>query len=388
MTKAENFYYPNGVPRNKLGLDDAEVLSMIERDMSVYRLEQIRAGEAPEATRGNFDLEHLKAIHQHTMQDTYEWAGVTRNETMTIEGREFKAAPLLWKEGSQQPFTPSDEVNASLNRTFAELQEKSHLQGLTREDFSREGAKTFSEINQAHPFMEGNGRTQREFMRQLGEQAGYPLNFDLVEKERMNQVSEQARIGDRAGLEQVFQEITPQDVPQVQHENTLKDLSREDFTRQAAQELTRTVKADDLTPEQVRQAAADLGERAERPLNLEVITEERWRHDTALAQQDYPEGFERMFQETSDPQSAKLLQRAIENLEQRDVDTSQLYLTVARPGQGYSGHLEFKTSRVGVVVNAEGQHLATPSSSLKGMSEGPVKFTAQEPTKMQQHLDY
>lgn len=36
----------------------------------------------------------------------------------------------------------------------------------------------------------------------------------------------------------------------------------------------------------------------------------------------------------------------------------------------------------------QGRHLATASRSLKGMSEGPVNFTAQEPAKVQHQMDY
>lgn len=209
MTRADVFYYDNGVPRNRLGLDDAEALSRIERDLTSWRMLEIREGAAPEATRGQFDLAHLKAIHEHTFQDLYDWAGVTRAEPMVIEGQDFQAAPLLFKgEESQIPFLPSPQVNDALTRTFEELREDHYLQGLPREEFADRAAKVFSEINAAHAFMEGNGRTQREFMLQLAEQAGHPLNFDVVSGYRMGVVSEEARLGDLSGMQRMFQEIS------------------------------------------------------------------------------------------------------------------------------------------------------------------------------------
>lgn len=209
MSDPNFFYYPNGVPRNHLGLDNAEVLALIERDYTSTRLEEIRSGEAPEATRGNFDLEHLKAIHQHSFQDVYEWAGVTRSEPMVIGGNTFEAAPLLYKgEESQIPFVLSHQVNASLERTFEQLQQDDYLQGIPREEFADKAAQVFSDINAAHAFMEGNGRTQREFMEQLGQQAGHPLNFEVVSGYRMEEVCEQARLGEMEGMRRMFQEIT------------------------------------------------------------------------------------------------------------------------------------------------------------------------------------
>ncbi|CAM4065334.1 hypothetical protein [Deinococcus frigens] len=98
-----------------------------------------------------------------------------------------------------------------------------------------------------------------------------------------------------------------------------------------------------------------------------------------------------MFQETGDPASSKLLQKAAENLEQRGQDPDKLYLTVAQSGQQHEGQLEFKTSRVCVVADDQGRHLATPASSLKGVAvsdEDRVKFTASEPPRIQRQLDY
>lgn len=209
MTRAELFYYPNGTPRNHLGLDDAEVLGLIERDFTFARLEEIRNGEAPEAAPGTFDLAHLKAIHRHMFQDIYEWAGVTRAEPMVIEGQNFEAAPLLFKgQESEVPFVPTPQVTGVLNQTFDGLRETNFLQGLSREEFADRAAQVFSEINAAHAFMEGNGRTQREFMLQLAEQAGHPLNFDVVSGYRMGVVSEEARLGDLTGMQRMFQEIS------------------------------------------------------------------------------------------------------------------------------------------------------------------------------------
>jgi cell filamentation protein len=172
---------------------------------------EIRNGTAPEATRsGAFDLEHLKAIHQHTFQDIYEWAGTTRAQPMSIEGEQVRAAPLIHKDDKRPPvpFVPSPRVDRSLNATFAQLREQSYLQELPRAEFADRAAVLFNQINQAHPFMEGNGRTQREFMIQLAGQAGHTLNFDVVSSERMSIVSLEARMGDLSSMKRLFGEIT------------------------------------------------------------------------------------------------------------------------------------------------------------------------------------
>jgi cell filamentation protein len=41
------------------------------------------------------------------------------------------------------------------------------------------------EINALHPFREGNGRAQREFIRELAVESGYEIAWDLVTQDEM-----------------------------------------------------------------------------------------------------------------------------------------------------------------------------------------------------------
>lgn len=64
---------------------------------------------------------------------------------------------------------------------FAQLKAENYLQNLKRDDFIKRAAFYISEINALHPFREGNGRTQRIFIRQVAKQAGWNLNFTSVD---------------------------------------------------------------------------------------------------------------------------------------------------------------------------------------------------------------
>ncbi len=68
---------------------------------------------------------------------------------------------------------------------FAKLKAENYLQGLGREEFIQRVAFYIAEINALHPFREGNGRTQRIFINQLARQAGWNLNFKMVDPERL-----------------------------------------------------------------------------------------------------------------------------------------------------------------------------------------------------------
>lgn len=210
------YTYDNGTLINRFGIQDQDELQKAEAGHTAMRRMQLQVGLGPRG--GEFDLEHLKALHRHLFQDVYEWAGTTRGEWTTIEGRGFMPPAGLRKETS---FLPADLIAERLGRTFAELRRDDYLRGMTREEFAQKGAKLLADVNYAHPFREGNGRTQREFMSQLAAQAEHRLDWGAVTQERMRVDSIQASPRYSAetgevprnldGLTQMFREITGRD---------------------------------------------------------------------------------------------------------------------------------------------------------------------------------
>jgi cell filamentation protein len=63
-------------------------------------------------------------------------------------------------------------------------------------------------MNRIHPFREGNGRAQRQFVRQLTDSLGYKLHFEVVSKERLIQASILSANGDVTMMERLLDEIT------------------------------------------------------------------------------------------------------------------------------------------------------------------------------------
>lgn len=214
MTNKSPYAYDNGTLINRFGIQDQDELQKAEAGHTAMRRMQLQVGLGPRG--GEFDLEHLKALHRHLFQDVYEWAGTTRGELTTIEGQSFMPPGGLRKEDTQ--FMRADLISERLGRTFAELRQDDHLKGTTREEFAEKAAKLLADLNYAHPFREGNGRTQREFMSQLAAQAGHRLEWGAITQERMRVDSIQAtprynaETGEAArnldGLTQMFREIT------------------------------------------------------------------------------------------------------------------------------------------------------------------------------------
>lgn len=56
------------------------------------------------------------------------------------------------------------------------------------------------DINALHPFRDGNGRTQREFIRQLAEERGYELVFDHITQRGIVELSDLTRDPDILAL--------------------------------------------------------------------------------------------------------------------------------------------------------------------------------------------
>jgi cell filamentation protein len=209
--------------KNKLGATNHDELDAIEADYVSNRLLQFELGHGP---TGEFDAAHLKAIHRYLFQDVYEWAGRTRDEKVRLSDGTVATEPVLRKLDGK-PFLPGRRISSALNRLAATLRDANYLRGLPRVEFAYRSADILVVLNAAHPFREGNGRTQRAFIRALAAQAGYDLDFSVVSRERMTQASiagnEQ---GNSATMRRMFDEISN---PVRALDKAIEALSRRNF---------------------------------------------------------------------------------------------------------------------------------------------------------------
>ena len=143
--------------RNKLNLHSASELDFFEREFVTFRAMQ-------DLPRGDFDLDHLRALHFHLFQDIYEWAGDVR----CVE---------ISKGGSQFQFRRY--IETGMGDVHRRIQAQGYLRGLSAERFSYKAGDIIGDVNYIHPFREGNGRTQLYFLKQLAQQAGH--NIDLTQ---------------------------------------------------------------------------------------------------------------------------------------------------------------------------------------------------------------
>lgn len=186
----------SGILTNRFGLTDQESLDRAESNAVSVRSILLQLNPL----KGDFDSEHLKAIHSYLFRDVYEWAG------------QYRTMPLAKAEdvrgGRITRFTAPDLIERELKHVFDELANEHFLEGLPRREFARKIAALLSEINRIHPFREGNGRAQRQLVRQLADSLGFKLHFEVVSKERLIQASILSANGDVAMMERLLDEIT------------------------------------------------------------------------------------------------------------------------------------------------------------------------------------
>lgn len=187
------YLYPGtNVLRNVPGIQDAALLDRFEATATAFRLFQLT--ERPVA--GKFDRVHLYRIHFHIFQDVYPWAG----EVRTVE---------ISKADSLFALTP--HIVSSLDHSLGNLANERHLRGLAPEHFCRRAAFYLGELNAIHPFREGNGRAQREFLRHLAVHNQFDLDWTPISRERMIEASRDSFRGSNAGFEAILREaiVTP-----------------------------------------------------------------------------------------------------------------------------------------------------------------------------------
>ena len=142
---------------NKLGLTSSADLAREEERISKKKaLELFENGTLDKLEAGKFSA--LKAIHKHLFEDIYDFAGELR--TVNIAKGNFRFAPLMYLQAAL------DNIDKMPQSNFDEIIEK------------------YVEMNIAHPFREGIGRSTRIWLDHiLKNEFGKVVDWSKVDKE-------------------------------------------------------------------------------------------------------------------------------------------------------------------------------------------------------------
>lgn len=139
---------------NKLGITDSVELARVEERISKKKAVWLfESGRLDELEAGSFAA--LSEIHRVLFGEIYDFAGVLR--TVNISKGNYRFAPVMYLETSIR------HIEVMPQQTFDEIVEK------------------YVEMNIAHPFREGNGRSTRIWL-------------DLMLKKEINRVVDWSKV--------------------------------------------------------------------------------------------------------------------------------------------------------------------------------------------------
>jgi cell filamentation protein len=147
-----------GILRNLAGITDPDVLLFFESAAVAKRIQELY--EKPIKIKG---ADSLLSIHKHLFQDVYSWAGEKRKVEINKAGKQFF------------PTTHFDNAFRFIDTLISEYKSISNENKL---QIAEKLAEILDNVNYLHPFREGNGRTQREFLRLLALEKGLTLNLN------------------------------------------------------------------------------------------------------------------------------------------------------------------------------------------------------------------
>ena len=150
-----------GVLLNKQNIKDSKELIAFESLCVANRSEILHKN--PIKVEYGYDL--LK-IHKFLFQDVYKWAGEVRMVEIAKGGRQFL------------PLHSFDSAFAYIDKLLVEF---CAIKSTDKTSIAKKLAEILDNVNFLHPFREGNGRTQREFIRLLAGQKGYDLDLNPID---------------------------------------------------------------------------------------------------------------------------------------------------------------------------------------------------------------
>lgn len=164
---AENYYQQaNGCLKNKLGIEDPQVLRYLE----YKEVDQNQIALLKNADNVKTDsFEDIARVHRYLFGDIYDWAGKTRDN--------LPGHPDLQK--NDHHFLPSGLIGNSTQWINTELSQTNAKKKPDKLDY----ANLLLDINQAHPFYEGNGRATKTFLQALANHHGQNIKYPRRQKE-------------------------------------------------------------------------------------------------------------------------------------------------------------------------------------------------------------
>jgi len=147
-----------GILRNIRNITDNEALRFAEAGATSKRIKELWERPVPVVSSDT-----LFYIHRYLFQDIYEWAGQRQKVEISKGGKQF---------------FPLYRFHTAISYIDGLITEYKQLDRNDKQLLARKLAEILDSVNYLHPFREGNGRTQREFLRLLALEKDWKLNLN------------------------------------------------------------------------------------------------------------------------------------------------------------------------------------------------------------------
>jgi cell filamentation protein len=154
-----------GVLRNLADISDPDVLLFFESGAVAKRIQELY--EKPVKIKG---VDSLLSIHRHLFQDVYSWAGKRRKVEISKAGKQFFLT------------THFDNAFRFIDTLISNYK---NISKGDKQKIAEKLAEIMDNVNYLHPFREGNGRAQREFIRLLALEKGLTLNLNPADNKNV-----------------------------------------------------------------------------------------------------------------------------------------------------------------------------------------------------------
>jgi cell filamentation protein len=148
-----------GLLKNLQDITDPVVLLFVESGAVTKRLQEL--SQRPIKIKG---IDSLFEIHRYLFQDIYDWAGKKRLVEISKDGKQF---------------FPTSNFDNALRYIDVLITDFKKIPKDNKRELAEKLAEILDNVNYLHPFREGNGRAQREFLRLLALDKGLTLNLNL-----------------------------------------------------------------------------------------------------------------------------------------------------------------------------------------------------------------
>ena len=155
----------NGMLFNLAEIKDQKILIIFESLKVSKRIEELF--EKPIKIKNS---ESLLKIHHYLFQDVYNWAGKVRTVNISKNGK---------------PFFDGERFDNAFRYVNTLIIDYRKINKTDKKLVAEKLAEILDNVNFLHPFREGNGRTQREFLRLLALEKGLKLNLNPADNKNI-----------------------------------------------------------------------------------------------------------------------------------------------------------------------------------------------------------